>query len=103
MKWDILDLGGPPKLKRTTKISTFFSATGIDKLELSSLTEENPLDQERVQKAAERLIIGEKFEIYEDGLLTAHQESLKERGEKLQIMCEEWKSNDEWYIFNKEN
>lgn len=32
----------------------------------SSLTEENALDLERVQKAAIRLILGEKYETYED-------------------------------------
>ena len=49
----------------------------------SSLTEENALDLERVQKAAIRLILGEKYETYEDGLLRANLESLKERREKL--------------------
>ena len=49
----------------------------------SSLTEENALDLERVQKAAIRLILGEKNETYEDGLLRANLESLKERREKL--------------------
>ena len=37
------------------------------------LTEENALDLERVQKAAIRLILGEKYENYEDGLLGANQ------------------------------
>ena len=49
----------------------------------SSLTEENALDLERVQKAAIRLILGERYETYEDGLLRANLESLKERREKL--------------------
>ena len=38
---------------------------------------------ERVQKAAIRLILGERYENYEDGLLRANLESLKERREKL--------------------
>ena len=38
----------------------------------------------RVQKAAIRiLILGEKYENYEDGLLIANLESLKERRKKL--------------------
>ena len=45
----------------------------------SSLSEENVLDLERVKKAA----IYEKYENYEDGLLRANLESLKERREKL--------------------
>ena len=49
----------------------------------SSLTEENVMDLERVQKAAIRLSLGEKYENYEDGLLRANLESLKERREKL--------------------
>merc|ERR1712055_819793 len=49
----------------------------------SSLTEENAIDLERVQKAAIRLILGERYETYEDGLLRANLESLKERREKL--------------------
>ena len=48
-----------------------------------ALTKENALDLERVQKAAIRLILGEKYENYEDGLLRANLESLKERREKL--------------------
>ena len=49
----------------------------------SSLTEENALDLERVQKAAIRLILGEKYENYEDGLLRTNLESPKEGREKL--------------------
>ena len=41
------------------------------------------MDLERVQKAAIRLILGEKYENYEDGLLRTNLESLKERREKL--------------------
>ena len=48
-----------------------------------SLTEENSLDLERVQKAAIRLILVEKYETFEEGLLRANLESLKERREKL--------------------
>ena len=44
----------------------------------SSLTEENVLDLERVQKAVIRLILGEKYKNYEDGLLKVNLESLKE-------------------------
>ena len=49
----------------------------------SSLTEENVLDLERVQKAPIRLILGEKYENYEDELLRATLEPLKELSEKL--------------------
>ena len=49
----------------------------------SCLTEENALGLERVQKAAIRLILGERYETYEDGLLRTNLESLKERREKL--------------------
>ena len=41
------------------------------------------MDLERVQKAAIRLILGERYETYEDGLLRANLESMKERREKL--------------------
>ena len=47
----------------------------------SSLPEENVL--ERVQKAAKRLILGEKYKNYENGLLRANLESLKERRGKF--------------------
>ena len=43
----------------------------------------NALNLERVQKAAIRLILGERYETYEDGLLRANIESMKERREKL--------------------
>ena len=49
----------------------------------SSLTNENADDLERVQKAAVRLIIGDKYENYEDGLIKANLESLKDRREGL--------------------
>ena len=42
----------------------------------SSFTEENVL--ERIQKAAKRLILGEKYKNYENGLLRANLESTKE-------------------------
>ena len=42
----------------------------------------NPLDLERVEKAAIRLILGKKNENYEDGLLRANLESLIKRSEK---------------------
>ena len=43
----------------------------------------NPLDLERVEKAAIRLILGKKNENYEDGLLRANLWSLNKRREKL--------------------
>ena len=49
----------------------------------SALTEENTFDLLRFQTAAIRLVLGEKYENYEDGLLRANLESLKERREKL--------------------
>ena len=47
----------------------------------SSLTEENIMGIERVTKAAIRLILGDKYKNYEDGLLRSNLESLEERRE----------------------
>ena len=41
------------------------------------------MDLGRVQKAGIRLILGVKYDNYEDGVLRANLESLKERREKL--------------------
>ena len=49
----------------------------------SSLTQENSEDLERVQKAAIRIILGQKYENYEDALIKVNLDSLKERREKL--------------------
>ena len=49
----------------------------------SSLTQENSEDLERVQKAAIRIILGQKYEKYEDALIKVNLDSLKERREKL--------------------
>ena len=49
----------------------------------SSLTEENALDLEIVQKAAIRFSLGKKYVNYEDELLRANIESLKKRRKKL--------------------
>ena len=49
----------------------------------SSLTAENALDLERVQKTAIRLILGEKYENYEDWLLKANLDSLREKRDTL--------------------
>ena len=53
----------------------------------SSLTQENSEDIERVQKAAIRIILGQKYEKYEDALIKVNLDSLKERREKL---CEKF-------------
>ena len=42
----------------------------------SSLTQENAEDLERVHKAANIIIIGKKYDIYEDELIKANLESL---------------------------
>ena len=49
----------------------------------SSLTIENSQDLERVQKAAVRIIIGNKFENYEDALIKANLQKLSDRREQL--------------------
>ena len=56
----------------------------------SSLTEENGLDLEIVKKAAIRFILGKKYVNYEDELLRANIESLKERRKKL---CKAFETN----------
>ena len=54
----------------------------------SSLTEENALDLERVQKAAIRLILGERYETYEDGLLRANLRVSERKKRKIvQNLC----------------
>ena len=45
----------------------------------SSLTLENSDDLERVKKAAVKIILGKKYESYEDALIKVDLESLKER------------------------
>ena len=49
----------------------------------SSLTQESSEDLERVQKAAIRIILGQKYEKYEDALIKVNLDSLRERREKL--------------------
>ena len=49
----------------------------------SSLTNDDADDLERVQKAAIRLILGDKYENYENGLIKANLESLKDRRKAL--------------------
>ena len=49
----------------------------------SSLSSENAEDLERVQKAAVRLILGNKYENYEDGLIKANLDSLNVRRDVL--------------------
>ena len=49
----------------------------------SSLSSENAEDLERVQKAAVRLILGNKYENYEDGLISANLDSLNVRRDAL--------------------
>ena len=49
----------------------------------SSLTEENRSDLERVQKSAVKIILGEKYKNYENGLDVLGIESLEERRNNL--------------------
>ena len=56
------------------------------------------MDLERVQKAAIRLILGEKYENYEGGLLKTNQESLKEKRKKL---CNEMYKDPRMNKFSK--
>ena len=49
----------------------------------SSLTQENCDDLERVQKCALRIILGKSFDNYEDALMKADLEPLKDRREAL--------------------
>ena len=49
----------------------------------SSLSSENAEDLERVQKATVRLILGNKYENYEDGLIKANVDSLNVRRDVL--------------------
>ena len=55
----------------------------------SSLTNENAEDLERVQKSAVKLILGEKYENYEEGLIKANLDSLKDRRE---LLCQKFAS-----------
>ena len=64
----------------------------------SFLGKENVLDLERVQKAAIRLILGEKYKNYEGGLLKTNQESLKEKRKKL---CNEMYKDPRMNKFSK--
>ena len=49
----------------------------------SGLTKENEDDLERVQKSAVRIIIGNNLENYNDALIKANLDSLKDRREEL--------------------
>ena len=49
----------------------------------NSLTEENSEDLERVQKAAVKIMLGEKYTDYENGLLKVDLDKLSERRENL--------------------
>ena len=51
----------------------------------SSLTDENEKDLERIQKSAVRTILGKDFSNYDDALVKANLESLKDRREELCI------------------
>ena len=51
----------------------------------SSLTLENSSDLERVQKAATRLIMGTKYENYEESLETLNMQKLSERRTNLSL------------------
>ena len=55
----------------------------------NSLTQENSDDLERVQKCAVRIILGENFKNYEEGLIKSDLDSLKIRRENLsENICE---------------
>ena len=45
----------------------------------SSLTEENKSDLERVQKSAFKVLLGEKYETYENALMKLDMETLESR------------------------
>ena len=49
----------------------------------SSLTQGNVKDIERIQKSAVRLIIGNKYTTYQEGLQTLNNQTLKERRKDL--------------------
>ena len=49
----------------------------------SSLTKKDSRDLERVQKAALKVILGEKYQNYEDALRTIKIDSLEERRQKI--------------------
>ena len=49
----------------------------------SSLTEENSNDLERIQKCAVRIMLGNNYTNYEDALIKADLQTLKERREEL--------------------
>ena len=48
--------------------------------DISSLKEENTNDLERVQKTPLKIILGDKFQNYEQGLVKPFMEKLSERG-----------------------
>ena len=51
----------------------------------SSLTQENTQDLERVQKSAVRIILGENYTTYEEGLQSLMLAKLSDRREKLSL------------------
>ena len=51
----------------------------------SSLTQENTEDLERVQKSAVRIILGENYTTYEEGLQSLMLAKLSDRREKLSL------------------
>ena len=51
----------------------------------NSLTEENSQDLERVQKAAVKIMLGEKYIDYENGLMQVDLDKLSERREHLSL------------------
>ena len=80
----------------------------------SSLTNENKLDLERVQKSAIRLILGERYINHNQGLARLNIESLEERRENLCLnfatkcvknkkMAHMFPENDKSYVMKTRN
>ena len=73
----------------------------------SSLTVENSEDLERVQKSAVRIIIGNKFENYENALIKANLQKLSDRREQLCLkfakQCLQSDKNEDIFPLKKKN
>ena len=67
----------------------------------SSLTEENVLDLERVQKSAVKLILKDKYRGYQQGLAELGLENLRERREQLCLeFAKRCASNEKLFFFH---
>ena len=73
----------------------------------SSLTVENSEDLERVQKSAVRIIIGNKFENYENALIKANLQKLSDRREQLCLkfarQCLQSDKNEDIFPLKRKN